>query len=101
MSDEHLVVSLWATVFNGKEKEWLEFIVEFQALLVIKHCVEAIKTIFKTKLPTTEDEALDNSAEARKGMKLARTKNSIAMRYAIQYLHGMAMLNVCNWRLTG
>lgn len=93
MSDEHLLVSLLALVFNGEEEEWPKFIVKFQAFLSTKDCAEEIQTNVKSKLLLTEDELLDDTKEARKRMKLGRTKNAVAMAYMTQCLTYMAMLN--------
>ena len=41
MSDDTMTINLQAPVFYGKEEEWPEFIVKFQAFLAIK-CTEAI-----------------------------------------------------------
>ena len=69
------------------------FIVKFKAFLGTKGCAEAIKTNFKSKLPTMEDEELDASTKLRKAKKLAKMKNAMAMAYVTQCLSGMAMLN--------
>ena len=86
-------INLQALVFNGKEEEWLEFIVKFQAFLVMKGCAEVIQTNFKSKLPAMEDEELDASPELGKVKKLAKMKNAMGMEYVTQCLSGMVMLN--------
>ena len=83
---------LWQ-FFSGKEEEWLEFILKFQAFLVTKECAEAIQTNFKWNLPATKNEELYASTKLGKVKKLPKMKNSIAMVYATQYLSVMAMLN--------
>ena len=93
MSDNAMTINLQAPVFNGKEEEWSEFIVKFQAFLVMKGCTEAIQTNFKSKLPAMEDEVLDVSTELGKAKKLMKMKNAIAMAYAILCLSSVAMLN--------
>ena len=42
MSDDTMMINLQAPVFNGKEEEWPEFIVNFQAFLATKGCAEVI-----------------------------------------------------------
>ena len=63
MSDNSMTNNLQAPVFSGKEEEWPEFIVKFQAFLATKGCTEAIQTNFKSKWPTTEDEEFDASTK--------------------------------------
>ena len=72
MSDDAMTINLQAPVFNGKEEEWLEFIVNFQTFLVMKGRAEAIQTNFKSKLTAMEDEELDASTELGKAKKLIR-----------------------------
>ena len=73
------MINLQALIFSGKEEEWLEIMVKFQAFLAMKGCAKAIQTNFKSKLPATEDEELDGSAELGKAKKLAKMKNAMAM----------------------
>ena len=47
MSDNRMTINLQAPVISGKEEEWPEFTVKFQAFLVTKECAEAIQTNFK------------------------------------------------------
>ena len=61
MSDEIMTISLSASIFSGKEEEWPELIVKFQAYLATKGYTEAVQTNFKSKLPATEDQKLDVS----------------------------------------
>ena len=61
MIDDSMTINLQAPIFSGKEEEWPEFIVKFQALLVTKRCTEEIKTNFKSKWSATEDGELDAS----------------------------------------
>ena len=56
-----MTINIQDPVFNGKEKEWLEFIVKFQAFWEMKRCAEAIQTNFSPKLPAVKVEALDAS----------------------------------------
>ena len=93
MSDNFMMINLRVPVFNGKEEEWPEFIVKFQAFLAMMGCTEAIQTNFKSKLPAVEDEKLDASTELRKAKKLAKMKNAMAMSYATQCLSSTTILN--------
>ena len=63
MSDNAMTMNLQSPVFNGKEEEWPEFMVKFQAFLAMKGCTEVIQTNFKSKLPATENELLDASTD--------------------------------------
>ena len=83
-----------APALSGKEVEWLEYIVKFEAYLATKGCAEVIQTNFKSKLPTTEDEELDASIKLWKAKEIAKMKNAMTMAYMTQWLSGMVMLNV-------
>ena len=93
MVDDTMTTNLQALVFNGKEEERPEFIVKFQAFLVIKGCTEMIQTNLKSRLHATENEELDATTELRKAKKLVEIKNAMVMVYVTQCLSGMAMLN--------
>ena len=56
MSNNAMPINLQAPVFNGIVKEWPEFILMFQAFLVMKGCSEMIQTNFKSRLHAMEDE---------------------------------------------
>ena len=91
MSDNAMTINLQAPVFNGKEEEWPEFIVKFQAFLMMKGCAEVIQTNFKSKLLAMEYEELDVSTELGKVKKLAKMKHAMAMVYATQCLSSMTL----------
>ena len=44
MSYDAMMINLQPPVFKGKEEEWLEFIVKFKTLLLMKGCADAIQT---------------------------------------------------------
>ena len=66
---------------------------KFHTFLETKGCAEVIQSIFKSKLPTTEEKELDASTKHRKTKKLAKTKNAMMMTYATQCLNGTTLLN--------
>ena len=67
-----MTFNLQAPVFHGKEEEWPEFVVKFQAFLATKGCAKAIETNFKSKLPSTEDEELNASIKLGKLNKISK-----------------------------
>ena len=93
MSDDSMTINLQAPVFSGKEEEWLESIVKFQAFLGTKVYTEVIQTNFKSKLAATKDEKMDASTKLGKSKKLAKMKNMMVMAYATQCSSIMIMLN--------
>ena len=93
MSDDRMMINLQAPVFSGKEEEWPEFIVKFQAFLVTKGCAKGIQINVKSKLPAMENEELDASTKLGKAKKLSKMKNVMEMAYMTQCLNSTKMLN--------